>query len=219
MAKRKIRQVDTELNRLLKQVNKREQILTTSRNVIYLEQTRAELQRLHRIQEKLTGTTGHFKRGNITNGLIPQYKAALQRFLQSDLSTITGQNRIMERAKAKYEEDYGAISEEDYKKLTKLFDSDQFKKFKEKYGTYSNILDTLGNSKLSYSRMKSFIDVMVQDDSNMFFSSDGSLNSAAFEAAYNEINRDPKTYFNGRDFDMEALKANWTTIQQKARKL
>ena len=216
---KRIRTVDKELNKLLKQVNKREQVLTTSRNVLYPEQTRAELSRLHRIQERLTGTTGHFKRGNIQNGMIPQYKAALQRFLQSDLSTITGQNRIMERAKARYEEDYGEISDADYKKLTKLFDSDQFKKFKEKYGTYSNILDTLGNSKLSYSRMKSFIDAMVQDDTNLFFSKDGSLNSAAFEAAYNEINADPKTYFNGRDFDMDALRENWSKIQAKARKL
>lgn len=187
MAKKKVRQVDPELNKLLKQVNKREQILTTSRNVIYPEQTRAELQRLHRIQEKLTGTTGHFKRGNITNGLIPQYKAALQRFLQSDLSTITGQNRIMESAKAKYEESYGEISEYKYKRLTKLFESPVFKKFKEKYGTYSNVLDTMGQSNISYKKMEGFLQTVVEDDSGKYFNRDGTLNAKAFETDWKAI--------------------------------
>ena len=217
MAKKKIRQADPELNRLLKAVNKREQILTTSANVLYPEQTRAELARLHRIQEKLTGTTGHFKRGDITAGQIPAYKAALQRFLQSDLSTITGQNRVMQSAKAKYEESYGEISEENYKKITKLFDSDIFKKFKEKYGTYSNVLNTMGSSSLSYSRMKSFIDAMVEDDTGLMFSSDGSLNSKAFNAALEEISKNQKTYFVKRDFNMQALKNNWTEIQKKVK--
>lgn len=179
--------VDTELNKLLKQVNKREQILTTSRNVLYPEQTRAELQRLHRIQEKLTGTTGAFKRGNIQQGMIPQYKAALQRFLQSDLSTITGQNRIMSSAKAKYEESYGPISDYKYKRLTKLFDSDTFKKFKEKYGTYSNVLDTMGESNISYKKMEDFLQKVVSDNSGKYFSNDGTLNTKAFETDWKAI--------------------------------
>lgn len=178
---------DAELNKLLKQANKREQILTTSGNVLYPEQTRAELQRLHRIQEKLTGTTGHFKKGNITQGMIPQYKAALRRFLESDLSTITGQNRIMQSAKAKYEESYGPISEYKYKRLTKLFDSDTFKKFKEKYGTYSNVLDTMGQSNISYKKMEGFLQKVVADNSGKYFSSDGSLNTKAFETDWKAI--------------------------------
>lgn len=187
MTKKKIRQADPELNRLLKAVNKREQILTTSSNVLYPEQTRAELARLHRIQEKLTGTTGHFKRGDITAGQIPAYKAALQRFLQSDLSTITGQNRIMQSAKAKYEESYGEISDYKYKRLTKLFDSDAFKKFKEKYGTYSNVLETMGSSNISYKKMEGFLEAVVADDSGRYFSSDGSLNTKAFETDWKAI--------------------------------
>lgn len=184
---KKIRTVDKELNKLLKQVNKREQVLTSSRNVLYPEQTRAELARLHRIQERLTGTTGHFKRGNIPNGLIPQYKAALERFLQSDLSTITGQNRIMEKAKARYEESYGPISDYKYKRLTKLFDSDAFKKFKEKYGTYSNVLDTMGSSNISYKKMESFLDSVVKDNSGKYFNNDGTLNARAFEEDWKAI--------------------------------
>lgn len=178
---KKIRTVDKELNKLLKQVNKREQVLTSSRNVLYPEQTKAELARLHRIQERLTGTTGHFKRGNIKNGMIPQYKAALERFLQSDLSTITGQNRIMERNKARYEENFGRISDYKYKRLTKLFDSDTFKKFKEKYGTYSNVLETMGSSNISYKKMESFLNKVVEDDSGKYFNRDGTLNSKVFE--------------------------------------
>ena len=173
--------VDKELNALLKKANKRIETLNRSYNNIYQQQVNDMIARLERTAENLTGTTGRLKRGNIAEANIPKYKRALNAFLESDMSTITGQNRIMNKAKAAYEANYGPISEEDYKTLTSVFESKEFQMFKEKYQQYDNVTKglTAAASKYDYEEMILKLQEVLEEPETYSYQ-DGSLNVRKF---------------------------------------
>lgn len=153
--------VDKELDALLKKANKRIDTLQRSYNNIYQTQVNEMIARLERTAENLTGTTGHLKRGNIKEADIPKYKRALNAFLESELSTITGQNRVMNESKAKFEKKYGKISESEYKTLTDVFESDEFKRFKETYRMYANVLSDMTANGMTYDDAVDFIRIFT----------------------------------------------------------
>lgn len=173
--------VDKELNALLKKANKRIDTLQHSYNNIYEKQVNEMIARLQRTAENLTGTTGHLKRGNIKEADIPKYKRALNAFLESELSTITGQNRVMNESKAKFEANYGEISEENYKKLTNVFESKEFQMIKERYQMYGNMIKdmTTAAGNMDYEEMILKMQEVLNDPETFQYD-DGSLNTRAF---------------------------------------
>lgn len=156
---------DPELNALMKKVNKRITILERSYNIIYQQQTDAIIERMRRTAEQLTGSGGRtIKKGDLKAEDVNRYKRAMRGFLESDMSTVTGQNRIMAEAKQAYEKKYGEISERDYKRLTKIMESDEFAIFKEKFGMYGNIVKDMTTSVKSYKQATDYIRAYTQGD-------------------------------------------------------
>lgn len=156
---------DPELNALMKKVNKRITILERSYNVIYQNQTDALIDRMRRTAEHLTGVSGKtIRKGDLRPEDVNKYKRAMRSFLESDMSTITGQNRIMAKAKAAYEKEYGKISEEDYKTLTDIMESDEFAMFKEKFGMYGNVLKDMTSDVKSYSQATEYLKAYTEGD-------------------------------------------------------
>lgn len=156
---------DPELNALMKKVNKRITVLERSYNVIYQNQTDALIDRMRRTAEHLTGVSGKtIRKGDLRPEDVNKYKRAMRSFLESDMSTITGQNRIMIKAKEAYEKEYGKISEEDYKTLTSIMESDEFSMFKEKFGMYGNILKDMTSDVKSYSQATEYLKAYTEGD-------------------------------------------------------
>lgn len=187
MAKNKLPK-DPELNALMKKVNKRITILERSYNIIYQQQTDALIERMRRTAEQLTGSGGKtIKKGQLKAEDVNRYKRAMRSFLESDMSTVTGQNRIMAQAKQSFEQKYGAISEENYKKLTDIMESDEFKTFKEKFGMYGNVVKDMTATVLDYNKATEYLKAYTQGDTktlrDMFESNE------AFKAKLGENNQ------------------------------
>lgn len=156
---------DPELNALMKKVNKRITVLERSYNVIYQNQTDALIDRMRRTAEHLTGVSGKtIRKGDLRPEDANKYKRAMRSFLESDMSTITGQNRIMAKAKAAYEKEYGKISDKDYKTLTDIMESDEFAMFKEKFGMYGNVLKDMTSDVKSYSQATEYLKAYTEGD-------------------------------------------------------
>lgn len=171
---------DPELNALMKKVNKRITVLERSYNVIYQNQTDALIDRMRRTAEHLTGSEGRtIRKGNLRPEDVNKYKRAMRSFLESDMSTVTGQNRIMAKARAAFESEYGEISEADYVNLTKIMESDQFAMFKEKYGMYGNIVKDMVATRMDYEEAILFLQEAL-DDPETYSYADGSLNVGKF---------------------------------------
>ena len=179
MAKNKLGK-DPELNALMKKVNKRITILERSYNIIYQQQTDAIIERMRRTAEQLTGSGGKtIKKGDLKAEDVNRYKRAMRSFLESDMTTVTGQNRIMAEAKRSFEASYGEISDADYQNLTKIMESDQFKMFKEKYGMYGNVVKDMVATRMDYEEAILFLQEALQDPETYSYA-DGSLNVGTF---------------------------------------
>ena len=174
---------DPELTSLLKRANKRLAILEKNKEkTIYKKSTENLVNRMLRVSEELTGgQTKHLARGNIKQSDVESYKEALRRFLRSEMSTLRGQKKVMRENKAAFEGEFGKISDEDYMTLTHVLESDEFARFKEKYGTYAGVLnDMVANPIKSYDDAINFIKSVNEDDSGTYFTKTGALNTKAF---------------------------------------
>lgn len=164
--------------------------------LIYVESTRRMIETLKDKAAMLTGVTeGNLRVGKLKPDDRGEFIRILQRFNRSQIGTRTGQRKLLEESKRKFEETYGRtddegnvipMSEQEYETLTSIFESDQFTMFKEKYGTYSGVIAEMAEDPLAYDHAMEFIENALADDER-FTNEDGSLDVEAFIEAWKGV--------------------------------
>lgn len=149
-------------------------------SVIYRRDTEKMIEALRDKAELLTNVSrGNLRIGGLQEADVDRYINILRRFNENELSTITGQKRLLNRTKRSFEENFSytgrgknkriySIPDKYYETLVRIFESDQFKKFKEKYGAYSNAIGAMVMEQRSYESALEFLDMVVNDTSGKF---------------------------------------------------
>ena len=157
----------------------------------YEKSTRRMIETLKDKAAELTGVThGNLRIGGLQYEDREAYLRILQRFNQSVIGTKTLQEKLMEENKRKFEETYGMTDEDgnviqmsdaEYENLVDIFESDEFKRFSEKYKTYSGVIAEMVSTQKTYQQATQFLkDIMQPSKEESITHGDGSLDVAAF---------------------------------------
>lgn len=189
MTKKPIYAEMQKANRRIKRLEKQLQ----EGKIIYETSTRRLLDTLKDKAAALTGDqSGTIRIGKLKDEDREEFMRILQRFNSSVIGTMSGQKKLIEENKRRFEETYGQtdengnvipISDEQYAALVKIFESDQFKKFKEKYGTYSGVVAEMAANPKTYNDAIKFLEDVMRDDEK-YTHNDGSLDVAAYIDAW-----------------------------------
>lgn len=187
--------MDKELYAALKKANRKIEMLER-----YMEQDSSKIKNkqvtrrmIDTLKDKASQLT-NVGSGNLRiGGLLPEdrdrYLNILNNFNESPMSSLSGQKQYIEETKRKFEETYSdgnPISEEDYETLVSVFESDTFKKFKEKYGTYSNVINEMAANPKTYKKAINMLSG-VNRSTKKYFNNDGTLNVAQFINRWREL--------------------------------
>lgn len=184
-------------NRRIKTLNK--YLGSGSEKVIYKETTKRMIETLYGKSGQLTNiVSGNLRIGGLQAEDRQEFLNILRRFNSSPLTTLSGQKKLMIENKRKFEETYGQtdedgniipMDEEDYKNLTSILESDDFKMFGEKYGTYRNVIGEMAASPVDYQNaMQVFAD--IRENAAKYQHDDGSLNVGAFIDKWRSYSRE-----------------------------
>lgn len=180
--------MDKELYAALKKANRKIEVLER-----YLESDSSKIKNkavtermIDALKDKASQLT-NVSSGNLRiGGLLPEdrdrYLNILNNFNDSPMSSLSGQKEYIKQSKQRFEETYSdgtPLSDEDYDNLVSIFESDTFQKFKEKYGSYSNVINEMAANPKSYRRAVSMISG-VNRATSKYNNADGSLNVKAF---------------------------------------
>ena len=171
----------TPLQAALQKANRRikalEKGLETGQ-VIYVKDTRRMIDTLRDKAELLTNvSTGNLRIGGLQAEDRQRYLNILEQFNRSEIGTISGQKKLLERTRQTFEENYAIdddtgepveLSDKYYETLVRVFESDQFQKFKEKYGTYSNAINAMVTESKSYTKALGFLTEVVEDNTGKY---------------------------------------------------
>lgn len=188
------------MQRELQKANRRIKTLTKylgqgSERVIYKETTWRMIETLYDKSSYLTNvTSGNLRIGGLSAEDRAEFLNILKRFNSSPLTTLSGQKKLMLENKRKFEETYGQtdenknvipMDEEDYKNLTSILESDDFKMFGEKYGTYKNVIGEMAATPVDYGKAMDLLSEVRRTPAK-FEHDDGSLNVKAFINAWKQ---------------------------------
>ena len=166
--------------------------------VIYKESTRRMIDTLKDKAAMLTNvSSGSLRIGGLQAEDREKYLNILKAFNDHKIGTLTGQRQLAAETKRKFEETYGTtdaegniipISDEDYEMMVRIFESDQFQRFKEKFGQYSNIINEMAAKPKDYRKAVKYIDKVVNDDTGKFFEKGSeTLNARAFIKGWQKL--------------------------------
>lgn len=186
------------LQRELQKANRRIKTLQKyidqgSKRVVYKKTAQRMIDTLYDKSSYLTNiTSGNLRVGGLQAEDREEFLNILKRFNNSPLTTLSGQKKLIQENKRKFEETYGQMDESgnvipmsdaDYENLTGILESDDFKMFGEKYGTYRNVIGEMASSPIDYAdAMEIFAD--ISRNPSKYEHSDGGLNVDAFIKAW-----------------------------------
>lgn len=172
----------TPLQAALQKANRRIKALEkglAAGTVIYTRDTRRMIDTLRDKAELLTNVSkGNLRIGGLQAEDRARYLNILTQFNESQIGTITGQRKLLEKTRQAFMENYGyeldeqrktELTDLQYETLVRIFESDQFQKFKEKYGTYSNAINAMVTESKGYAMALGFLNKVVTDESGRYF--------------------------------------------------
>lgn len=175
----------------IKKANRRKKwIESGSDKNIYAKQSQALLDEFMEKTSMLTNvSSGSIRIGALRAEDEKMFLNALERFNENPLTTATGQKTVVIQSDYEaFKEEYGEISQKDYITLVSVFESDTFQKFKENFGTYSNVIAEMAKDPKSYKKAISMLaGVNRSDKANGKYATNGELNVKAFIDRWREL--------------------------------
>ena len=117
------------------------------------------------------------------------FKNALDNFLSDPTTTYSGQqNEIIEKGYESFQKNFFKVDRDTYEGLVDIWESDTFQKFKENFGTYSNVIDEMAKNPKSYRKAISMISgVNRSNKENGRYVHNGQLDVDAFIKRWREL--------------------------------
>ena len=179
-----------ELTNLIKKANRRIEWIESGEKNLFPKQSRAEADALRFKLGKLNNVnSGKIRIGGLMAEDEQKFIDAINNFLDNPITSYKGQtSEMMDKGYETFTQDHYNVSRETYEGLVVIWESDAFQKFKENFGTYSNVIDEMAKNPKSYKKAINMLaGVNRSNKTNGKYATNGDLNVKAFIDRWREL--------------------------------
>ena len=147
------------ISKLIKRANERIKWIRNSKKNLYRKESFEAVEQVLEYTGRLNNSNAdRIKISGLRYEDEELFENVLENFLNNPVTTLRGQREeIQGKGYKSFTQNFFKVTPSTYEGLVRIFESDTFQKFKENFGTYSNVIDEMAKNPKTYRKAISMI--------------------------------------------------------------